>query len=525
MATIVTIVTLLILPFFLEATIKIGFSRPDEKRHVAFYLLTPVTSLLVYLTLAALLGHPGITFIGWLFVYAGLAAVSNVKNRVLGEPICAPDLETARHLFIYPEFYVDYVGAKRVVAIFGSFALAVILACTLETSFVSHQSLLPAPAAWALGLLGWMIALYLLARISSRVLTHARARSLGLTFDINTDTARFGYFPLMLLYGLLLMDRSEPAAPDTSHPPLSHKGKPGGPPDIIAFQAESYFDIDRLYRRIPGYEDHTWPALDGLRKNGVSADLLHVPAWGASTMQSEFAFLSGIANENMGVDRINPYQRAAHTGIETIATRLKSLGYRTVCVHPAKKEFFRRSSVIPKMGFDDFIGVEAFSGASRFGPYISDEALGDLIERTIADHKKTSDQPLFVFSITIESHGPWDEGRLAPWLDEGVLAATDPTGDRSFAIYRQHMDNVLALFSRLGPEAAPDALKRPRTMALYGDHQPAFHDLFDRHGFTDSKVDYLLWHSGCQPEEHGALRVENLADKLLEVAGFHTPQS
>ncbi|NVJ97129.1 MAG: LTA synthase family protein [Alphaproteobacteria bacterium] len=512
----VTLAVILALPFILEAFVKIGFTRPRVSRHALFYILTPTTAVLVYASIATLLGHAYITFAGWLMVYVGLTAVSNVKNRVLGEPLVSPDLETARHLFIYPEFYIDYVGAGRVILVFGGFALAVVASNIFEHSFASQQTLMPGWAAWALWLVTWCALLWACAHLISRVFTQEKARAFGMTFDINTDVARFGLFPLMLLYALLLLDRTE-------NPELKQKRKPlqvpENAPDIIAVQAESYFDVNRLYQCIPGDESHAWAPLEALRAAGAQTGTLDVPAWGASTMQSEFSFLTGTDNAKLGIDSINPYQRAAYSGVETIASRLRDEGYHTVCIHPAKKEFFRRSTVIPKLGFDAFIGIEAFDGAERFGPYVADTALATVIERTIADHKANSDKPLFLFTITIESHGPWDSGRLAEWIDEEAATDVDPTGDRSFALFRQHMDHVLALFSRLGPEAnLPD--NRPRVMGLYGDHLPAFHELFTRHGFDGREVDYILWRSDDPAPTVGPTRVGALGDTLLTTAGL-----
>ncbi|SDE72393.1 LTA synthase family protein [Kordiimonas lacus] len=512
---------LVLLPFLLEAMVTIGFTRPTVRRHWLFYVLTPVVSVLVYLSWAALLGHPYIALGFWFLVYGGFTIVSNVKNKVLGEPLNAPDLETVRHLFIYPEFYVAYVGGGRLMLVVATFLIGLAAGLVFETSFASQQSLLPAPVAWVLGLMVWILFLWFLAHATASFLTQDSARKRGMQFDTNTDTARFGLFPLMPLYAVLLMDKAENPALQQQRPALK---APEVKPDLIAIQAESYFDIDRLYRKLDGHHNHVWQPLATLRDKGVAAGTLEVPAWGASTMQSEFAFLTATRNEDLGIDCINPYQRAAHSGLETLATRLKAQGYRTLCIHPAKKEFFRRNTVIPKLGFDDFIGLEAFEDAERFGLYVSDKALGDVIEQTIADHKAKNDQPLFVFVISIESHGPWQPGRLEGWIDEAEAQAADPTKDRSFALYRQHMDHLLDLFDRLGP-GAKDTLDRPRAMAFYGDHLPAFHELFSANGIDGKAVDYLLWSSEAPLKGEDGKRVENLGDDMLTAAGFREAPS
>ncbi|MCJ9428717.1 LTA synthase family protein [Kordiimonas marina] len=503
---------ILLLPYALEAMVKIGFTKRPRVRSPLFYVLTPLASVLTYVSFAALLGHPYIAFFGWMLIIPGFAFISNVKNAILGEPLTAPDLDTTRHLFIYPEFYVDYVGRWRFYGTMMAFAAAIVASYFLEPSFASLLlPTLPGAQAWAFMLLDWAAFLFIIAKLAAAYLSEDRARKLGVTFDVNTDVARFGLFPLMLIYGVLLLSNA-----NKSHLHKDRKLKAGADrlPDIIALQAESYFDLGRLDRLVEGAADD-WPTLKALEGKGIAHGPLTVPAWGACTMQSEFAFLSGIPNEHLGIDRINPYLRMANTPLPTLASQLKALGYRTICVHPAKKEFFRRHKVVPMMGFDEFVGLEAFDERDRLGPYISDAALGTKIEEIIAEHHKASDVPLFVFVITIESHGPWQAGRLAGWLDEDALKAEEPSGDHAFALYRHHMENALALFSRLGPDAAP---ARPRAMALYGDHQPALYELFSAHGLEERDVNYILWSSETRIAPHGALKVETLADALLKAA-------
>ncbi|TNE60801.1 MAG: LTA synthase family protein [Alphaproteobacteria bacterium] len=505
---------ILLFPYVLEALVDIGFKRPAVRRSPAFYVLVPVTSALTYLSFAALFGHPVTSFIAWAFIYCGLSFTSNLKNKVLGEPLVAPDLETTRHLFIYPEFYVNYVGAFRFIGTLVLVASALLAGILLETSFASHQTLVPAPLGWLIGLVGWCLFLWLGARLVLMVVNEDTAARFGITFDIRTDVARFGLFPLMLIYGILLLEKK-----DKSHlanaPEVKANASPL--PDLVVLQAESYFDVTRLYGLLPDGAAQGWPALEDIITGGVAHGKLHVPVWGASTMQSEYAFLTGIPNSVLAIDRINPYLRMPKRGLESMVTRLKALGYRTVCVHPAKKEFFRRNTAIPGLGFEEFIGLEAFDDEQRFGPYISDAALGDHIETLIADHHATSDQPIFVFVITIESHGPWEMGRLSRWLDEEELKAAEPTGDHAFALYRHHMDHALALFRRLGPDATA---ARPRAMALYGDHQPALRALFDSHGLIEEEVNYLLWTSTGTHHAPGDVKIENLAAELLKAAGL-----
>ena len=44
----------------------------------------------------------------------------------------------------------------------------------------------------------------------------------------------------------------------------------------------------------------------------------------------------------------------------TIASYLRDLGYRTICVHPYPSTFYGRDRVFPVLGFDEFVDLESF---------------------------------------------------------------------------------------------------------------------------------------------------------------------
>jgi len=91
-------------------------------------------------------------------------------------------------------------------------------------------------------------------------------------------------------------------------------------------QSESFFDPRLLHR---GIADGVLGNYDALRAAGASGRLA-VPGWGAYTMRTEFAFLSGIGANRLGVHRFNPYRRFARQPISTLAWYLRTIGYRTV---------------------------------------------------------------------------------------------------------------------------------------------------------------------------------------------------
>ena len=153
-------------------------------------------------------------------------------------------------------------------------------------------------------------------------------------------------------------------------------------PPVVVVQSESFFDARRIMETPPaGYLKH----FDRMSTEARYSGRLRVPAWGANTLRTEFAFLSGIPDEAMGVDRFNPYLGYCAKPVWTIASYLRSIGYRTVCIHPYHKSFFRRDKAYPHLGFDEFIDIASFKESDRIGPYTSDAAVAAKIEALLKE--------------------------------------------------------------------------------------------------------------------------------------------
>lgn len=517
------ITAICIIPFMAEwfaapkATTE-GATQPDVTRSKVHYILVPLMGLIVYGTCVALTSRIWLGLAGSVFFYGIITAVSNKKYEVLRDPFNAHDFDNLRNLYIYPEFYISYIGWPVLIAVISAFTGLLWLAVQAEAPIVYFADY-PQYLNWAASIAVWLLIVRFLRGIAGMFFTEEKAAKNGINIKLHEDIMRFGLFPTIMLYRILIKQLCD--KPDLRNRVVTINTKPDvDPADIIVIQGESYFDLRRLFLQIPDNIKKDWPALTALEKAGVQTGRLSVPAWGAYTMQTEFSFLSALPNSVLGIDKINPYMRLAQAPITTIASALRRAGYKTICLHPAKKEFFRRSDVIPNMGFDEFVGLEAFSQAPKYGKYISDDALADEIDNIVNSYKALHNKPIFVFAITIESHGPWAPGRLATHLDEEQLTGQNPTGDRAFALYQQHMENLLALYKRLTLNAGKAALSSPRTVALYSDHMPALDPVFKKYGFNDAQVDYLLWSSHQKTQPAGQLYIENFAEIVLQEAGL-----
>jgi len=283
-------------------------------------------------------------------------------------------------------------------------------------------------------------------------------------------------------------------------------------PNITVIQSESFFDVRRLH---PAIKRKVLENYDTICAESIQYGKLKVPAWGANTMRSEFAFLTGIKYADMGFYRYYPYQFMHQFALTSIASTLRDLGYYCICIHPHHASFFGRDRIFPKMGFDEFIDIGSFEGDESFGPFISDKAVTDkILELTEQLDKK----PLFIFAITMENHGPLHlekttfKERQAFYTDP--LAKDLPKNLNDLTVYLRHLKNADQMIKTL--TNAYRKSDKETSLCFYGDHVPSMPQVYDDTEYEDGDSDYFIWHSkGSSTTKKEALQIEKLAVRTM----------
>ena len=256
--------------------------------------------------------------------------------------------------------------------------------------------------------------------------------------------------------------------------------QPGGWPDIVVVQSESFFDAARLRGLGPA---QVLPEFRRLAAKSRHGDLW-VPTYGGGTIRTEFEVLTGLAMRYFpGVQY--PYFRLTARPLESLARVLGARGYHTLAVHPHLRDFWNRASALANLGFEEFLGINDFHGAARVGYYVADNALVD----HLLEQLDRARQPLFLFAISMENHGPYD---AYPNADPARLAAQplppglDAEATQRLRGYLLHLENADRALGRLA-----DALSRRSRRSLllfYGDHLPALPRVYEQAGFDDGQV-------------------------------------
>lgn len=292
-------------------------------------------------------------------------------------------------------------------------------------------------------------------------------------------------------------------------------------PDIVVVQSESFFDP----AIVKGYEQSDFtPNLRRLAAQGESG-ALHVPTYGGGTIRTEFEMLTGLSLRYFG-DMQFPYLQMNGKVVPGLVRSLRAHGYQTIAVHGNDPGFWNRTTAFKALGFDRFVSQSSFpQDAPMDGKYMADRAMTDQVMTQLKD----VGPPQFVFAISLEAHGPYDQ---SPGIDAAIRDAipvpAGVTGEAKLEVqnYLYHMQHADAELGRLAQLLAQRS--RPTLLLFYGDHLPALTDAYRTAGFVDGQD--MLSQAGTwllvDPRNPGKPEREDMAawmlpGKLLERAGIH----
>lgn len=449
----------LLLGIILPLAFWIALRRRFGVRRLNAAALLDIAPLIATWTLIlALTGLPLLAGIAAAVLPVLVGVIDEAKRRTLEEPIGFTDGTMLVAAVRHPELYLPFLNLKLVLAALAIVGLVLGLMLFLDGS-VALQG-------------GSRLALAAIALLTGGALWLAPDRlapRLPLARDPVLDAARFGPFASLLLHTALARRERATRRAALAPRPASRMA-PGPAPHVVLIQMESFCDARRLD---PGAPPDLLPAWDALASQALARGRLAVPTFGANTNRTEFGVLTGIPEDALGLDRLNPYFRFARQPVTSLAWALRGAGYQTACLHPFDPGFFGRDQVLPALGFEEFQTEADFIGATRIGRYIADVAVAERILMAL----RGADGPRFLFAITIQAHGPW--------------GGADPQ-----ACWQAQMRDADAMLGRIAQAAT--ALDRPVLLVAFGDHRPALP--FARGG-TDT--DYLIWRSD-QPGQGAA---------------------
>jgi hypothetical protein len=458
--------------------------------------LSPV--LLAAGLLLAATGRPIFTGLALVSVGAGFALADRTKREALREPVVYSDMSELPHVFTHPHLYLPFAGGGLVIGgALATIAFGIVLV-SVEPPLWPPDTLLIVSLIAVVCAAGWVI-----SREPALGLAAGALRRLDPSDEPFADAEKLGPFAILLVYGIIA--RAERGARRARHaPPAPALVSAAAAVPLVIVQCESFFDARRVSACVP---EDLLPGFDNCRRHGATFGRLEVAGWGANTMRAEFAVLTGVPERDLGYDRFNPYHAFARAPVTSLAWRLRNEGYRTVCLHPFDRGFFRRDLTLTALGFETFLGRESLGG-SRRAPYRSDTDLAHQVLRVLDGVGARS----FIFVITMGNHGPWFEA--GPPIDTHLRQRFDPAGLPQGGQFLRYLDGLVRsdemlriLAEGLGPRG------RDGVLGFYGDHQPSLPETFGHFGFDEWESDYILVDSVAS----SARRLDMPADRLPQI--------
>lgn len=399
-----------------------------------------------------------------------VVVISNAKFKSLAEPFTVQDFRYLRDAIRYPRLYLPFLGWGKALVACLAVLTAVVVGLWMEPVMPNVH---------------FVVALWTLMLLSSVLLLLGNLFLPDVALDPATDLHNLGLLGCLWAYGFELRKPLPPInafeALSESSTVLAHR------PHLVAIQSESFFDPRGL---IPWIRQDVLTEFDRVKTSARTAGRLVVPALGANTVRTEFGFLSGVDESQLGAHKFNPYESLLKGWqVESLPMLLKRQGYRTVCIHPYAASFYSRHRVFPKLGIDEFIDLSAFDGAERSGHYVSDAAVADKILEVLA----AAEKPTFVFAITMENHGPLHLEEVSADDVESFYDLQPPAGFEDLTVYLRHLKNADRMVARL--TQAFDQMSEPVSLCWYGDHVPIMPNVYDQLQRWPRDSDYLIWDS------------------------------
>lgn len=235
-------------------------------------------------------------------------------------------------------------------------------------------------------------------------------------------------------------------------------------PNIIVIMNEAFSDPAVLggFETNEDYMPFVHSMLNGEVANTASG-WLNVSVLGGNTANTEFEFLTGNTMAFLPQGSV-PYQQYLKEEQPSLASHLKSLGYRTIAMHPYNSTGWDRNKVYPLLGFDEMYFIRDYSNPEKIRKYVSDRACYDKIIELY--EAKSKNEPFFIFNVTMQNHSSYSEEFDNFTPDITVTDSKSKTLNNYLSLMKLSDEALEYLFDYFS------SVDEDTIIVFFGDHQP-----------------------------------------------------
>lgn len=263
-------------------------------------------------------------------------------------------------------------------------------------------------------------------------------------------------------------------------------------PNVIFVMSESFEDLKQIdnlklsQENIPNFKEISRNTINGF---------IEVPGIGGGTANSEYEVLTGLSRRfipNYNVP-YNPYNTYIYNPIPSLADTFSDMGYRTTAIHTYESWFYRRNIVYRYLGLDRFTSLETLTKQPELE---SDFPKDSEVNRLIKEQLNKTKEKDFMYVITMELHGPYNDKNLSAY----PIKVLSKVNDHSRKVIENYANIQYDVDSHI--KELVDQLKNfnePTILIYYGDHIPPFgNDVYKDIGFNifgdkGNKTPIFIW--------------------------------
>lgn len=442
--------------------------------------MTTIAAVLALLVaLDALLGRRYLSLIALAPLCALTGLISAQKQTYLSDPLYPSDLLFGRQIL---ELLPTMLRAQPMTAALVALGIFATIAALTGLWLLARRH---SPGlSWHERAAGLALALPLLAGLASLMdyshysWVRDRLNIIPMMWD-QQENYRHNGFLMAFAFNIPMANVAAPqgygenAIADLTSKPAAFAANKGDYPDVIMLMSESLWDPKRLEN--VKLSDDPMPTIRAKRSGNVFS-----PEFGGMTANVEFEALTGFSNAFLPYGSI-PYQQYIRRPVPSLASFFRGEGYSAIAMHPFQEWFWNRKQVYANFGFEEFRSEETLPAMEKRGNFASDDALMDEIMATA----EKAQNPLFLFAVTLQGHGPYEATRYAK-NTIGVEGDLSASASQALATYSQGVaeaDEALLKLMRW-------AKKRDREtiIVLFGDHLPPLGQTFVESGYMPGMV-------------------------------------
>jgi hypothetical protein len=411
-------------------------------------------------------------------LFSSIAVASMIKYELRNMPAVFDDFLLFDEVGRMESFFslTDYLGVIVSIIIFNVICILGFLLVNKNFDLKSSKSLR------FMGIfLGTILIAGSMFGIENNPQSYDKSGAIYVYVDSILDPARYSLDEIEKDILATLIDEKGPDISDSIHSQLQ--------PNIIIIMNESFWDLDQL----PGVtlSPNPYEIFNSLKEESLFGRL-EIPVFAGGTSNTEFELLSSVST-HMYEEGLMVFNNEIQGPIISLASILRNQGYHSTGLHPFWGWFYHRNQLYSHFGFDEFITSEHINGSSLKGYYISDDTTTDVI----IDQLEKQEDPLFLYAVTMQNHGPYDDGRFDN-IDLDITVSgenLDEIDQELLEVYGQSIHDAVNSLDKL-----IDYLKdseEPSVVLFFGDHLPmlgADFKVYKDTGYLVESDDYVTKH-------------------------------